>query len=171
MPKLPPLEIHALARILDELDYYQLLHVQPGAQASDIKRAFHQTSRAFHPDANRHLEGEVRVEVEQISKRITEAYTVLRDPRRRRAYDVKLASGEAGQGAVRLQLAEARQAHQKADHQGKTPQGQQFLKKALQDIDRGDHVNAARNLQTALTFEPQNAYFKQLLAEARKQAG
>ena len=35
---MPATEIHALARILDELDYYGLLHVPRGASAADVKR-------------------------------------------------------------------------------------------------------------------------------------
>ena len=33
-------EIMALARILDELDYYELLQIERGAEASAIKRAY-----------------------------------------------------------------------------------------------------------------------------------
>jgi DnaJ-class molecular chaperone len=164
---LAPLEIRALAKILDELDYYQLLHLERGAPASAIKQAFHQTSRAFHPDANRRIAPDLRDQIERISKRVTEAYTVLRDPRRRRAYDAKIAEGSAG---VRMQIAEAKQKQQRAEARGTTPQGQQFLKKAQQEMDRGDWTSAARNLQTALTFEPGNAYLKELLAEAKQKA-
>ena len=164
MASIPPLEIRALAGILDELDYYRLLNLERGAPASEIKAAFHRTSRAYHPDANRDLEPELRIEVERISKRVTEAYTVLRDPRRRKAYDDKLGSGDG----VRIQLAEARQKQAKAT--ATTPQGQQFLKKAQQDMNRGDYASAARNLQTARTFEPQNEYLKDLLAEAKRKA-
>ena len=57
MAELAPTEIKALARIIDELDYYQLLHLDPGASPRDVKLAFHATSRVFHPDANRHLDG------------------------------------------------------------------------------------------------------------------
>ena len=87
MAELAPTEIVALARILDELDYYQIMHVRPGASAREVKKAYFATSRAFHPDANRHLQGEVRDAVGKIAKRVTEAYSVLRDPRRRAAYD------------------------------------------------------------------------------------
>ena len=34
-------EVVALAGILGDLDYYQLLHLEPDARTSDIKRAFH----------------------------------------------------------------------------------------------------------------------------------
>jgi len=159
-------EIQALARIVDELDYYQILHLERDASASDIKKAFHQTSRSFHPDANRSLEDERRADCARIAKRVTEAYCVLRDPRRRRAYDQRIESGEG----LRIQLAEAKAAHQKhASEQleGKTPGGRQFYQKAIDDMSREDWKSAAQNLQMALTFEPTNELFKKQLEQAR----
>ena len=83
MSSLPPTEIFALSRIVDELDYYQLMHVNRGASVREVKQAYYSTSRVFHPDANRHLDAELQNACALISKRITEAYAVLRDPRRR----------------------------------------------------------------------------------------
>ena len=80
MPELAPAEIKALARIMDELDYYQLMHMKPGASPRELKESYYSTSRTFHPDANRHLEGELREAISEIAKRVTEAYAVLRDP-------------------------------------------------------------------------------------------
>ena len=95
-----PLEIEALVRIMDELDYYQLLNVDPGASSADIRKAYHASSRTFHPDANRGLAEDQRANSGRISKRITEAYCVLRDARRRKAYDTK--RGDAGEAAARF---------------------------------------------------------------------
>jgi curved DNA-binding protein CbpA len=164
-PDLAPTEIAALARIVDELDYFQLLHVERGAAASEVKQAYYQTSRAFHPDANRHLEPEQRVAVAKIAKRVTEAYSVLRDARRHQAYLRHLESGEG----VRMQLAEAQaEAGRHAiQNQGRTPQGRQYYNLATADLRREDFPAAARNLQTALTFEPDNEFFKAQLKAAR----
>jgi len=166
MATLDPLEITALARIMDELDYYQLLHVKPEASASEIRQAFHASSRHYHPDANRQLDSNLREQCGRISKRITEAYCVLRDARRRKAYDAKRADGES----LRIQLAEARQAHstqQKSERRGATPQGRQYHAKAEADLKAGNVPSAIRNLQMALTFEAGNAGFKAMLAELR----
>ncbi len=165
-----PLEIRALVRIIDELDYYQILHLEPDASASDLKRAYFATSRTFHPDANRHLDKELHRDCERIAKRITEAYCVLRDPRRRKAYDQQLAED----GDLRLQLAEAKAIHARQDSEerlGRTPQGKQFFQKANQDLQRSDYAAATSNLQMALTFEPENTLFKEKLEEARKLKG
>jgi DnaJ-class molecular chaperone len=163
------MEIRALVKILDELDYYQILHLAAQATQTEVKKAYFQTSRIFHPDANRHLEPELRGECSHISKRVTEAYCVLRDPRRRAAYDAQRAEED---GKQRMQLAEARATHARKDseeRQGKTPQGRQFFQKASAQIDRGDTAGAINNLQMALTFEPRNDYFKSLLAELKQQ--
>jgi DnaJ-class molecular chaperone len=131
-----------------------------------VKRAYHACSRTFHPDANRHHGDELRDAVNRVAKVITEAYQVLRDPRRRSAYDEQLASGQG----VRIRLAEAAARGGRRDtaaREGRTPQGRQYSNLARADAKRGDWAAAARNLQTAITFEPDNASFKSELAEIR----
>ena len=168
-PQMPPTEIKALARILDELDYYGLLHVTPGATPADVKRAYFASSRCFHPDANRHLPDELQSAIGRIAKRVTEAYSVLRDPRRRAAYDRRRQAG----GGTRLQLAEAEAEAERSETQqrGQTPQGRQYFARAEADLQRGDLAAATRNLQTALTFEPANEIFRQKLQELRRRKG
>jgi DnaJ-class molecular chaperone len=162
MAGMSDIEIQALAKIIDELDYYQILHLEPDSSASDVKRAFHSTSRTFHPDANRHLAPALLDQCARIAKRVTEAYCVLRDPRRRKAYDDRLSRSEG----LRMQLAEARAAHTRdtvQERQGRTAQGRDLLQKATRAIAQEDWSAAAQNLQLALTFEPDNAFFKEQL--------
>ena len=167
MADLAPTEITALAAILGELDYYQLFHLRYDAKPSDIKRAYHATSRVFHPDSNRHQQPEIRRAIDEISKRISEAYSILRNPRRRTAYDQQI-TAKAG---VRMQLAEAEAAgsrKQTEAREGRTPQGRQYFNLASANLRQGDFDSAVRNLQTAVAFEPDNAFFKEQLAQARK---
>lgn len=161
-----PLEITALSRIMDELDYYQLLGVDRTASSAEIRRAYHTCSRSFHPDANRALPPELLEDCGRISKRITEAYCVLRDARRRQAYDARREDGET----LRIQIAEARSAHveqRKAAARGSTAQGRQFHAKAEAEIKAGNLAGAIQHLQMALTFEPSNAGFKALVDELK----
>ncbi len=165
-----PTEIQALARIIGEIDYYQLLHLRRDAASGEVKKAYHSTSRVFHPDANRHLDGDLQEAVRVIAMRVCEAYSVLRDPRRRRAYDQRLEDG----GGVRIQLAEAQAAADRQANEerlGRTPQGRQFHQLARRDQEKEDWAAAARNLQTALTFERDNTLFKEELQRVRKKLG
>ncbi len=164
---LAPSELRALAKVLDELDYYELLEAPRGTAGSALREAYHAASRRFHPDANRRLDPELRTAVERIARRVTEAYSVLRDPRRRRLYDEAL--GQDG-GARRLQLVESAAAatqRTRDEREGRTPQGRRFYAQATADLAEGDGAAAIRNLQLALTYEPDNALFRNRLAELR----
>jgi DnaJ-class molecular chaperone len=161
-------EIRALARIIDELDYYALLGVDRKAQSHAVRLAYHAASRRFHPDAHRHFGDDARVAAERISKRVAEAYSVLRDPRRRMLYDERLDKG--GDANVRIPLVEASaEAGRRAAEErgGKTPNGRRYFALAQADLARGDVLAATRNLFTALTFEPDNGFFKERLAELK----
>jgi DnaJ-class molecular chaperone len=158
-------EVRALVKLVDELNYYQLLEAAPGAPASAIKQAYYAASRKLHPDANRHLAGADAEALGRIAKRISEAYQVLRDQGRRQAYDAQLDGG-----STRIPLAEADARAEKQaldDYLGKTPNGRRFFGLARADMDRGDLQSAARNMKMALTFEPTNDGFKKKAEEIR----
>ena len=164
--RLLPIELTALGRIVDELDYYQILSLRPDARASDIKRAYYDATRSLHPDVNRHLKANDLAECQRIAKRISEAYYVLRDPRQRKAYDAHRSDG----GDPRLKLTELRSRLRTTEapvRSGRTQEGRQFWERASEDLTRRDRASAIRNLQTALTFEPENELFRKTLDRTR----
>ena len=164
--RLLPIELTALGRIVDELDYYEILSLRPDARASEIKRAYYDATRSLHPDVNRHLQANDLAECQRIAKRISEAYYVLRDPRQRKAYDAHRSDG----GDPRLKLTELRsrlRATEAPVRSGRTQEGRQFWERASEDLARRDWTRAIRNLQTALTFEPENELFRKTLGRTR----
>jgi molecular chaperone DnaJ len=74
-------------------DFYELLGVQRSATEDDIKRSYRRLARELHPDTNSDPAAE-----EQF-KKITLAYETLRDPERRRRYDMFGPEGLRGTGA------------------------------------------------------------------------
>ena len=66
----------------DKRDYYEVLGVDKSASDQDIKRAYRQLAKKYHPDAN---PGDK--EAEEKFKEAAEAYGVLSDPDKRAKYD------------------------------------------------------------------------------------
>ncbi len=63
-------------------DYYQVLGLQKGAGADEIKKAFRKLAVKYHPDKN---PGDAAAE--ERFKEINEAYAVLSDPQKKAQYD------------------------------------------------------------------------------------
>ena len=79
----------------DKRDYYEVLGIQRGAGADEIKRAYRQLARKYHPDVNKEPDAESRF------KEVTEAYEVLSDDRKRQMYDQFGHAGPRGAGGGR----------------------------------------------------------------------
>lgn len=66
-------------------DYYEILGVPRNASQEEIKKAFWELAKKWHPDR---VPPEKKKEAEEKFKEINEAYQVLSDPEKRKIYDM-----------------------------------------------------------------------------------
>ena len=163
------IEAAALAQVLDELDYFQVLKVGQAASPNEIKTAYYRESRAYHPDRFYQLPNlELKESIGRIYKRINEAYVCLRDDVKRAKY---LADVNGPDRERKLRFVEASEQELKKDKEqeiGATPQGRKFYMAGLQDMAAQRFAAAERNFKMALTYEPNNANYKAKRDEAGK---
>ncbi len=159
-------EIITLAKTIDAMDYYQILKVRKRAFTQDIKTAYFNQSRRFHPDKFYNEDPRLVEMVNKIFKRVCEAYKVLSDQDKRATY-TKAISGDDGQKYIRYnpklyaRLAKA----DKPEDEGQTPMGKKYYQMAQTGIRNKDYKSAKINLQLAIKMEPSNQTFKERLAE------
>ncbi len=62
-------------------NYYELLGLKKGATPEEVKKAYKDLAKKYHPDVSTHPEAEKKF------KEINEAYSVLNDPEKKQNYD------------------------------------------------------------------------------------
>src|SRR5579862_8229655 len=72
-------------------DYYTTLGLSRTATDEEIKRAYRKLARKYHPDVSKEKNAEERF------KEVQEAYEVLKDPKKREAYDQLGSQWKSGQ--------------------------------------------------------------------------
>ncbi len=72
-------------------DYYKVMSVSRSASQDEIKRAYRRLAKQYHPDVSK------AVNAEQRFKELGEAYEVLKDPKKRAAYDQLGSNWKAGE--------------------------------------------------------------------------
>jgi curved DNA-binding protein len=73
---------------MSKKDYYKIMGVSKTASEKDIKTAYRRLARKYHPDISKEADAEERF------KEMGEAYEVLKDPAKRKEYDLYLKAAE-----------------------------------------------------------------------------
>jgi len=141
-------EVLTLRDTLPSMTLYQILDIPKTASDEDIKKAYFQLARRFHPDRfDRQVAAQYKAQIHEVFDSITNAYRVLGNKESRRVYDAKsgpVAAQEDAQDVLR-----------KADikfRQGKTLHGQ------------GRYDEAVAYLEEAIRLRRDKADYYLLLA-------
>lgn len=166
--------VRALYRLIDQVDYYQVLGVEPSASPEQLRRAYFDLSLEFHPDRFFLLRsGDLKEKIYAVYRRITEAYTVLSDERRRQSYDDSRKSGSSEKRAAPDQREE--RVRREVPSSGKTlevpardAKAKRLIELARIAFSEGDLHGARLHLHLALTYETDNAQLRAAIDSVAK---
>lgn len=137
-------EIHETYEMIKDKDHYMVLGVSRDASLKDIKKAYHELAKRYHPD--RHLEAALKDELNIIFSKITEAYHVLKDKERRQDYDLSLTSKkEVSEDAIRAE---------------------DVFRRGMEELRHGNYWGAVDTLKWAVRLDPKKAIYHSYLGEA-----
>lgn len=186
-------EILAIEERIKSANHFEVLGIGAGASPEEVKNAFHELSRKFHPDRyfGKKL-GPFKTKLDAIFRRLVEANQVLTDPDKRKAY---LAANPFVRAAIRAAevaagttppptessapKAEPTAEETSRDKERKSRLARhpylarvnkvhELLKRAKDHIAKGEFSHAFTQLNLATQMEPGNQEVKTLLTEVRK---
>jgi DnaJ-class molecular chaperone len=169
--------VFAWLEVLDELTYYELFGVAPGASADDVHGAFHAFCDTFHPDRHIDRPTEERAALSTIFKRGTEAYDVLSDPGLRSQYDAQLAVGPTPR-PPRITFSARSRSPTSGPASGapledsvRSPSARPFARRAEELLRKGDIRQAKLQLVMAAHMDPDNVALEAALRDVDEKLG
>ncbi|MFZ5890293.1 MAG: J domain-containing protein [Myxococcota bacterium] len=139
---------------LDYASYYELLGVLEIADEAAIRRAFHEFSSWFHPDAHPSADEATAARLRRVFQRGAEAYRVLVRPDARADYDLSLAKGQMRLGIPSIPPGTVSTVRS-LDELCTTASGKMHASRADKLISQGDLAEAKRELLRAWRAEPE----------------
>ncbi len=181
------------ARLEQAGDHYDVLHIGRMASAEEIKNAYHELARNYHPDRFHQNDAALRKRVDAAFARIAQAYEALSHESSRAAYDKRLELGYARKTKTEpagSSLSKAESLFQKGQaalQQGRNAEALRFLSEAAMNepqtaryraeygralIEEPNNRRLAESeLKAAIALEPGNSSYRVILAELYQQNG
>ncbi len=162
--------VRTMYRLLDHVDYYRILGLEPAATIDQITGAYFEHSLEFHPDRFFLLRsGDLKEKIYEIYRVVGQAYRVLSDARARAEYDASRAAG-ASAPAPPVALIRPIETRRKGSLEipTHTLEAERFVGLASEAIDDGDLNGARLHLHLALTYERGNGALKDALADVAR---
>lgn len=179
-------EILELDAKVASANLFEMLGVAAGASVEDVRTAFRELSRKFHPDRyfGKNL-GTFRPRLDRIFKKLVEANQTLSDTERRKAYleanpFVRAAIKASGNSGVVERVEPKTHEEKQRDEERrarlarhpylmKANKVQDAVTRAKEAIAKKEFSQAFTHLNLASQADPQNNEVKTLLAEVRRQ--
>lgn len=95
-------EIHERARAIEQEDYFQRLGMGQTANMQEIRTAYFELVKTWHPDRTPEGLDDMRPQISQVFQALTEAFQTLTNPAKRAEYLQKLSSGDAAANAEEI---------------------------------------------------------------------
>ncbi len=179
-------EITDLDGRLERINHFELLGLQPGATHDEVRAAFRELSRKYHPDRfyGKNV-GVLKPKIERIFKRIVEANTTLTDPGKREAYlaanpfvraAVKAASGSNAALAPERDKSpeeQARDAERRSrlarhPYLARVSRVQDLITKAREAVAKGEYSQAFQSLTQATQIDDKHVEARTMLLDVRQ---
>jgi curved DNA-binding protein CbpA len=156
-PIAPDAEVNALfSRLNSAKSHYDVLDVGHASDLTEIKRAYHELARRFHPD--RFHQSDLRAQVESAFARIGRAYETLSDAKRRKEYDRSLSSKQEARPVSPSKTAPA--PGPTSPGQPEANRAETSFKLGTEALERDQHEAAVRLFAEAATLEPRVAKYR-----------
>ncbi len=178
-------EILALESKSASKNHFEVLGVEAGASTDDVRAAFRELSRKFHPDRyyGKNL-GSFRQRLDRIFQRLVEANQTLSDPDRRAAWleanpyikaAVRRADVLTHTPVPRTETEVSRDDERRArlarhPYLARATRQQEAMKRAREHMARKEFSQAFSVVNTASQADPSSQELKTLLGEARRLA-
>lgn len=175
---------------LDKMNYYQILNVPFDAPLRVIKGQFYSLSKEFHPD--RYFKkniGDYKLKIEEIYKKIREAYEVLSDNVSKEIYK-ESASVSAKEDKVKVNLSQHSEDSSqrtlgtkeqsedvKVSHTSsvlnaiteRVKKAKSFFEEGMKFYNEANFQHALNNFKLSIAYDPFNKKYKEMLAKANEQ--
>ncbi|MBI3074016.1 MAG: PilZ domain-containing protein [Deltaproteobacteria bacterium] len=157
-------------------NYFDQLGLPPNTLLDEIKTAYFQLVRRFHPDP---WQGKVSPEtldrLQKVQMHLRTLYDTLTHPQKRATYEVSNGIEADGGDAILQQAREKKRSEYRAafarkfgDHISK---GEKLIDAAMEDIRAGKTKSALSNIRLALSFDPLNEKYRKLLKTVLDKGG
>jgi curved DNA-binding protein CbpA len=156
-------------------NYFGVLGLHISATADEVRQAFRELSKVFHPDRyfGQNL-GELRARLETVFKKIIEANQVLTDPPKRSAYLVRNPHLRSAASGVPVAPQESERDRERQARLSRHPylakmaKVTELLKLARENVARQEFSQAFSSLNAAAQIDPAHSEVRQLLVEVKR---